>query len=215
MNRLLSGWIFSSGECFEMARNRHESLADTLQYASILEEKAYSLYKTLADKVDNPLVKSMLLSIAFDSQKHSAIFRGFSESMGKPTKSRKDYEMRLGETLITIDLLEREIAKKETISYKDVSTLVKNLTALESTVGEEYFILVQAKTLQFMKKEIREIYNVDMKDLKGILEGIIQDEEKHEELLAKIKKILMGKESKPEERTADFLLGLSSTIDSD
>jgi rubrerythrin len=76
-----------------------ESIADVLQYSSILEEKAYSLYKNLADKVDIPLAKSMLISIAFDSQKHSAIFRGFSESMGKPTKSRKDYEKRLGETL--------------------------------------------------------------------------------------------------------------------
>jgi rubrerythrin len=82
-----------------------------------------------------------------------------------------------------------------------VSALVKNLTTLESTIGEEYFTLVQVKTLLFMTKEIRETYDVDLEDVKDLLASIIRDEEKHEEILSKIKKILMGKESEPEEKT--------------
>ena len=70
---------------------------------------------------------------------------------------------------------------------------------LESTVGEEYYILVQLKTLQYMTREIREIYNVDLEDLKDILETIIRDEETHRELLAKMKKILVGEEKQTED----------------
>jgi len=58
-----------------------------------------------------------------------------------------------------------------------LASLIEKLMLLESTVGEEYYILVQLKTLQYMTREIREIYNVDLEDLKDILETIIRDEE--------------------------------------
>jgi rubrerythrin len=54
-----------------------------------------------------------------------------------------------------------------------------------------------------MTKEVREIYNVDLEDLKDVLETIIRDEETHRELLSKMKKILVGKE-KQEDRTPKF-----------
>jgi hypothetical protein len=76
---------------------------------------------------------------------------------------------------------------------------VKKLMILESTVSEEYYILVQLKTLQFMTKEIRELYNVDLEDLKDTLETIIRDEETHRELLSKMKKILSGEEKESED----------------
>jgi len=77
--------------------------------------------------------------------------------------------------------------------------LIEKLMLLESTVGEEYYILVQLKTLQYMTREIREIYNVDLEDLKDILETIIRDEETHRELLSKMKKILVGEEKQIED----------------
>jgi rubrerythrin len=72
---------------------------------------------------------------------------------------------------------------------------------LESTVGEEYYIMVQLKTLRYMTKEIREIYNVDLEDLKDILENVIRDEETHRELLSKMKKILAGEEKPTADNT--------------
>lgn len=54
---------------------------------------------------------------------------------------------------------------------------------LESTVGEEYYILDQLETLEYMTREIRETYNVDLEDVKDILETIIRDEETHRELI--------------------------------
>ena len=50
-----------------------------------------------------------------------------------------------------------------------------------------------------MTREIREIYNVDLEDLKDILETIIRDEETHRELLSKMKKTLLGEEKQTED----------------
>ncbi len=66
-------------------------------------------------------------------------------------------------------------------------------------MAKGYYILVQLKTLEYMTREIREIYNVDLEDLKDILETIIRDEETHRKLLSKMKKILVGEEKQTED----------------
>ena len=189
-----------------MAKMKQESVVDFLHCASILEERAYSLYKNLADKVNLPLINSLLLHIAYDSQKHAATLRGISESIAKPKKQPKDYEKKLffGKTWMVIENLAKEIAKEQMIPKESMASLVKKLMLLESTVGEEYHILVQLKTLQYITREIREIYNVDIEDLKDILAIIIRDEEIHRKLLSTMKKILVGKEEQIEDKAPAF-----------
>jgi rubrerythrin len=184
-----------------MAKLKQESVADFLHCASVLEERAYLLYKSLADKVDLPLINSLLLHIAYDSRKHSVILKGIGKSIAKPKKQSKHCEKNLffGGTWAVIERLAGEIATKERIPQERISSLVEKLMLLERTVGEEYYILVQLKTLDYMTREIRETYNVDLEDLKDILETIISDEETHRELLAKMKKILIGKEKRAED----------------
>jgi rubrerythrin len=189
-----------------MAKLKQESIADFLRCASILEERAYLLYKSLADKVNLPLVNSLMLHIAFDSRKHSVILKAISESIAKPKKQPKDSEKKLffGGTWTAIERLAGEISRKERIPRKNMSSLLEKLMLLESTVAEEYYILVQLKTLQYMTREIRETYNVDLEDLKEILETIIKDEETHRLLLSKMKKILVGKEKQTEDIAPTF-----------
>ena len=183
-----------------MAKMKQESIADFLHCASVLEERAYLLYKSLADKVDLPLINSLMLHIAYDSRKHSVLLKGISESIVKPKKQPKDCEKKLflGGPWTEIERLTRAIDREKRIPNKNLSSLINKLMLLESTVSEEYYILVQLKTLQYMTKEIREIYNVDLEDLKDVLETIIRDEETHRELLLKMKKILVGKEKEKE-----------------
>ena len=184
-----------------MAKMKQESIADFLHCASLLEERAYSLYKNLADKVNLPLVNALLLHIAYDSRKHSVLLKGITGSIAKPKKQPKNYEKKLffDKTWTLIENLAEEIAKEQRIPKKSLASLVKKLMLLESTVGEEYYILVQLKTLQYMTREIRETYNVDIKDLRDILATIIKDEEIHRKLLSKMKKILVGKEKQTED----------------
>jgi hypothetical protein len=113
------------------------------------------------------------------------ILKGLSESIAKSKKQPRGCEKKLffGGTWTAIERLAEEIARKKRIPREHMSSLLEKLMLLESTVGEEYYILVQLKTLQYMTREIREIYNVDLEDLKDILETIIRDEETHRELV--------------------------------
>ena len=72
-----------------MTKLRQESVADFLRCASILEERAYLLYKSLADKVNLPLINSLMLYIAFDSRKHSIILKKISESSRRRKADRR------------------------------------------------------------------------------------------------------------------------------
>lgn len=159
------------------------------------------LYEDLAKKTKLPLVKALLLHIAYDSGKHSAVLQGIISSIGKPKAKIKDCEKRLGETWRTIqDLLENHSPEGK-ISDENLPSVLRKLERLESTAGEEYYMLLQLKMLQFMTKEIRELYNVDLDDIKDIFEAMTKDEERHTELLATIKKILSPPEQKKPENT--------------
>lgn len=181
-----------------MAKEKRRALADHLRCVGLLEEKAHLLYRNLADKVDLPFVRSLLLHIAYDSQKHSAILGGIADTIAESRVKTRDCKKRLGPTWPVIDDLAREISEKA-LPIESIPSLVRKLAALESTAGEEYYVLVQLKTLRYMTKEIRETYDVDLKDLEDIFETIIRDEEIHADLLSKIKKFIVGEEKKTQE----------------
>jgi rubrerythrin len=164
--------------------------------SSILEEKTAILYKRIAEKVQLPLVKSFLFHIAHDSEKHSAIFRGIGESIGALSKEPKDCRKKLGQIWQVTENLTREIVSKPKISEKEMTWLTERLVPIESFMGEEYYILVQAKTFEFLTKEIRQVYGVNLQSLKHILQKVIKDEEEHMRLLATIKEMLVKRELK-------------------
>jgi rubrerythrin len=174
-----------------------------LHCLSILEEKTSVLYMKVADKIQLPLVKSHLLHIAHDSQKHSVIFEGISESIGKSNSRPKDCEKKLGQIWQVAQDLTREVASKPKMSEEEMARLVQKLEPIESFMGEEYYIFVQAKTLKFLTKEIRQIYNVNLQNVKYVLEGVIRDEETHLRLLSIIKKILVKKERKRQDNVLE------------
>jgi rubrerythrin len=187
-----------------MAKNRQDNLLNFLQCSSILEEKTSALYKKLADRVNLPLVSSLLLHIAYDSQKHSEILKGISESIDKSAKEPKGCAKKLGGIWATVSDLASEIAKEKRPMKETLPSLTKKLILLESAMAEEYYILVQVKTLKFMTKEIRELYNVNLEDIKDVLEIIINDEGTHRFLLTKIKKMLAGEEKETEGKAPAF-----------
>jgi rubrerythrin len=181
-----------------MRKNKPDNLADFLFCSSVLEERTSSLYKTVAEKVDVPLVRSLLLYIAHDSQKHAAILKGVSESIGKPVAKAKDCDKRFRESAVAIEHISREISERKILKLRGPE-LIEKLTMLESTIGEEYYMLVQLKTLKYMQKEIRETTGIEVDNLKDIFETIIKDEELHSELLSKMKNAVVAvvKESEP------------------
>ena len=179
-----------------LKKSKRDNIADSLWCDSVFEHRTYLLYKNLADRVDLPFVKSLLLHIAYDSQKHSAILNGISQSIGGSRVKAKDCEKRLSISWRVIDDISYEIANEKEALVESQSSLTKKLSLLESAMGEEYSALVRIKTLQAMTGLIRENYNVDLEDLKDVFETIIRDEQTHLELLAKMKKFLEGQQAK-------------------
>ena len=184
-----------------MRKSKKDNIADSLWCDSVFEERTYLLYKNLADSVDLPFIKSLLLHIAYDSQKHSAILTGISQSIGESKVKTKDCEKRLRASWTVIDDISNEIANEKKTLAESLPSLAKKLSLLESSMGEEYYALARMKTLQAMTDLIRKNYSVDLEDLKDVFETIIKDEETHLDLLAKIKKFLAGQQVKKVDTT--------------
>jgi rubrerythrin len=178
-----------------------EAITRYLQSLSGLENKAFLLYHTLAEKVEIPLAKSLLESIAQDSLKHSRLIKGVSDRIMKVEEKSKDYPKRLGKVWATIDVFSKRVAAIERIAESDFLQMVDALSVLESTFGEEYFILVQMKTMELLWKEINQRYNVDLQKMAGVFESIVNDEDHHRELLVTIKELFTKNEPKAFDNT--------------
>lgn len=165
------------------------AIASLLKGLSLLENDVYQMYKMFGAKVDLPFARSLILSIAIDSQKHSAILKGVGESIAKSKAKPKECEEKLHEVFNVTETFRREIVSKKMITVEELPELAQKLTVLESMLGEEYYIFTQLKTLEFMVSTINTLYNVDLGHLKNIFSEIIAEEEHHRELLETIKSI--------------------------
>lgn len=181
-----------------MTKNSNaQALGKLIACLSLLESKTSFLYNTLAEKLELPFAKSLLLMIAQDSQKHSAILKSIGESIAKDSVKPKDCEKNTGASWRAIESLQTEISKKQKLSDSDLLELAEKLIVFESVLGEEYYVLIQLKTLELLVKEINQNYDVDLGSLKTVFLGIISDEERHRELIEKIRGILESRRQKP------------------
>jgi uncharacterized protein involved in exopolysaccharide biosynthesis len=82
--------------------------------------------------------------------------------------------------------LTKAISKTATLDSKNLIELAKKLAVFEYSLSEEYSSLVQLQTLKYMSREIYKSYGVDLENVKGVFESIINDEKKHREILVEI-----------------------------
>ena len=180
--------------------NNPKIIAEYISCLSILEENVALVYGNLSDRVESPaLIKSLLLSISQDSSKHSTLLKGIADSISKSKGKLGDCAKNLGEVWSTVSNCLDKVTNQG-IDTLDFSQFLSVLNDLESSVGEEYYIFVQMKTLQFMVNEINQLYDINLESIKDIFEGIIRDEERHRELLDTIKGII-GDSSTEEDNT--------------
>jgi rubrerythrin len=171
-----------------------KSITNSLKCLSVLESKTAVLYDALSEKVELPLIKAMLKEISLDSKKHSTILYGVSKSLPETKWKPHDCQKTLGKVLASVEDFILDLTKINNLPESYLPELSKQLASLESFMGEEYFVFVQLKTLEFMSKEIGKIYNINLDSLKDIFTGIIDDEEHHREILATIREIIRKKE---------------------
>ncbi|MCQ5337638.1 MAG: hypothetical protein NO475_05560, partial [Candidatus Methanomethylicia archaeon] len=71
----------------------------------------------------------------------------------------------------------KEILEKDKIGMKEIISIVDELKALESFVGEEYLTILYIKYAELL------IDNIVFMSIRTILEWIIEDEKRHEKIL--------------------------------
>ena len=143
----------------------------------------------------------MILGIASDSKKHAKIFDEVSRSLGSTRPKTKECRKLWGPIWETLTAVSTDIARRESIDLVTLHGLTQKLAHLEYSLGEEYQILVQLKTLQFMSKEVYQSSNVDLKHLQDQFSSIIAEEQEHREILLQIMELSQEKEEKPEDNT--------------
>ena len=166
-----------------------EKVAAYLSGLSYLEDKTSQLYNTLSDKVKHPHAKALLLYIAFDSLKHSAIMKSIATDMANLQFKPKDYKKIMGSTWETIERLSQKMQKTKEITPKTLlSTMDELLTVYAIT-------RIQFQTLQAMAEPISQRYGVDIQEIKDILELTIMDQQTDTEVLTSIKNIFLKDEN--------------------
>ena len=173
-----------------------KDIAAFLHCSSNLEERVFSLYRNMSERTDNQVIRSSFIYIAYDSLKHSVMMKGIAQTISPSAPKTEDCENKLKQVWRQVAALSEEMVGKSKLNDADLPELMHRLAGLENSFGEEYFVLVQLKTFQFMAKEISQMYKIDFESLKGIFELIIKDEENHREILILLEDFLRKEPSK-------------------
>jgi rubrerythrin len=178
------------------------ALAEFINCLSMLENDAARLYNNLSVRVENPVFKSLLFAIAQDSTKHGALLKGVADSL-IPISTKHSNCVKTGEPWRLVANLNKEIEEKTRYSGDDFLELSGELAYVESILGEEYYMFVQMKTLERMIKEINQIYRIDLGSLKSIFTHIINDEERHREIIETMRSILERQEQSKKQKVVE------------
>jgi rubrerythrin len=164
------------------------TIAKFLYCSSVLEEKVAYAYRSLAERVDDSLVRSLLLYISTDSLKHSIILRAIGEELVENLGVKvEDCENILGEVWRKLTMLAmEEIIKEEKVENEELISLANKMASFESFVGEEYLTTLHLKVSSLIADELE----VDLGDLKDILKWIVEDEERHEKIITMLRNIV-------------------------
>jgi hypothetical protein len=142
-----------------------KDIAKLLFCSSMLEEKVAKAYQSLADRVTN--VQNML--------------RVLCDSIEKVDATELKCQDIMGEAWSNIERLARE--EVYSIPVKDdLATLIKDMTTLESYIGEEYL----SSTQVFLTVLAAEQSDIDISQIKNMLDWIVQDEERHLKIIQTI-----------------------------
>ncbi len=166
-------------------------IAQYLYCSSILEENVATAYESFANRTQNLLIRPLLLFISYDSFKHSKILRKLSQNITKTEPTTEECERIFGKAWKNaVTQAHRETLNKEKITDQELASLIDKMINFESFVGEEYLTVLQLKTLELAAKDS----GIDATGTNKILEWIIEDEERHEIILARIKIIITEKQ---------------------
>jgi len=162
-----------------------------LYCSSLLEERIANAYGHIAELVDDRLIGGLLGFIARDSFKHAECFRMVGEWLyGSVEVCFEECEEVWGENWKTLMAEAEKFLDKSEISHGELASLIKGLMKLEGFAAEEYLTVMHVKLIGLMADEAK----IDLENFRVLLEWIIEDEKRHEQILRIIENALAERE---------------------
>ncbi|MEM1538403.1 MAG: hypothetical protein QXK12_06165 [Candidatus Nezhaarchaeales archaeon] len=172
-----------------MVRSTLERGLEKFLYCSgLLEEKIAKAYEHIAKLVDDKLISCLLSFIARDSFKHAECFKVIGECSSGDIKDHfEECKQVWGETWKNLIVDAEKLLGKREISHEELVSLINGLMTLESFAAEEYLTVLHVKSIELMAEERK----IDLKPFKAVLEWIVEDEKRHEQILRIIENLLI------------------------
>ncbi|MBS7647986.1 MAG: hypothetical protein QXG39_06200 [Candidatus Aenigmatarchaeota archaeon] len=164
-----------------------------LYCSGLLEERVAKAYEHIVKLVDDKPIGCLLSFIARDSFKHAECFKVIGECSSGNMKDRfEQCEQVWGETWKNLVVDAEKFLSKRRISHEELVSLINGLMKLESFAAEEYLTVLHVKLIELMAEERK----IDLEPFKAVLEWIVEDEKRHEQILRMIENLLIKRESR-------------------
>jgi len=169
-------------------RGMKKDIARALYCSSLMEKKVATAYEKLSEKVDDLVVKKLLLCISIDSLKHFILLNALGESVMKLDVDEELCKAQMGQAWNSIDKMAEEETSSGSSMKEDIPALIKKMNSLESFMGEEHFTALQLKLTNMMAEEA----GIEFDEIKKMIEWIIVDEDRHEKIVQMIYRRIQG-----------------------
>lgn len=157
-----------------------EDLGKFLHCSSLLEGCVAKAYEHIAKLISDRFVSCLFKYIARDSFKHAECFRLMAEILSNDLEVCSDECVKIwGEAWSTLMNNAEKVLSKNEISLNEISYLVRELERLEVFAAEEYLTVLHAKIIELIMEEGK----MNLGHYRTILKWIIEDEEKHRQIL--------------------------------
>lgn len=163
--------------------NVEKDLKNFLYCSSVFEEKVARAYEHIANLVEDKFIRYLLSFIARDSFKHAECFKAVGEWLsGSFEVCFSECEKVWGETWKALIADAEKFLKRSKIGADELSSLISGLMKLENFAAEEYLTVMHIRLIKLIANEAK----MGINSFKTILEWIIEDEKRHEQILKMI-----------------------------
>lgn len=149
---------------------------------ALLEKELYQLYTNISRKVDDVSARTLFSYIATDSLKHSTILATIIDEVNGTKASEQDCDPNIRHNKAVIKTLAKDIAKFQSIDRQDLLSLLESLAGFEVMLLNEY---KKAFHLEYVKETECTATSDEEAEL-NIFTLIVEDEERHQKILATI-----------------------------
>ena len=149
---------------------------------ALLEKELYQLYTNLSQKVEDIAAKALFSYIATDSLKHSTILVSIIDEVNGSKVRERDCDINILYNKDVIKTLSKNIARSSTIDRGRLIPIIDQLANFEHLLHNEYKKAFRLEIRNFNPNKFGKENEEDL----NILTLIVEDEERHQRILAAI-----------------------------